>query len=284
MSTETDPVVLALRAALETGESPEIRKALGVHLAGHGRAAEALVEYELVLRLAPGDAEALQGAARAARAAGENAKAAAYALAFDRLQHASMPPTLPPEQDPADKQVPHLRLVASGGELTPDETPRVDFGDVGGMEDVKARLQRSFLVPVRNPDMYRKFGKRIGGGLVLYGPPGCGKTFLARALAGEIGARFFNLGLSDILDMWFGESEKKLHVMMENARRASPSVVFIDEVDAIGQRRSHLKGSAGRTLVNQLLSEMDGFTGSNDGLFFLAATIRPCAVPVASTE
>jgi SpoVK/Ycf46/Vps4 family AAA+-type ATPase len=143
------------------------------------------------------------------------------------------------------------------------------------MDDVKAILERSFLLPLKKPELYAKFNKRVGGGLVLYGPPGCGKTYLARAIAGEIGARFLNIGLSDVLDMWFGESEKKLHELFENARRFAPTVVFFDEVDALGQRRAQLKGAAGRTLVNQLLSELDGFGGKNDGVFVLGATNHP---------
>jgi SpoVK/Ycf46/Vps4 family AAA+-type ATPase len=170
----------------------------------------------------------------------------------------------------------HLRVVASGGEaLVEEDAPKITFADVGGMEDVKAILERSFLLPLKKPELFQKFNKRVGGGLVLYGPPGCGKTFLARAIAGEIGARFVNVGLADVLDMWFGESEKRLHELFENARRTAPTVIFFDEVDALGQRRAQLKGAAGRTLVNQLLSELDGFGGKNEGVFVLGATNHP---------
>jgi SpoVK/Ycf46/Vps4 family AAA+-type ATPase len=140
---------------------------------------------------------------------------------------------------------------------------------------VKAKIERAFLAPLRNPEVYKSFGREIRGGLVLFGPPGCGKTFIARALAGEIGARFFDVGLSDVLDMWFGESEQKLHALFENARRSPPAVLFLDEVDALGHRRSQLKGSAGRTLVNQLLAELDGFGARSTGVFVLGATNHP---------
>ena len=174
---------------------------------------------------------------------------------------------------------PSLRLVTDDDRLL-EQAPPVTFADIGGMDEVKQRLTRSFLLPLRNPELVRRFGKSTGGGLLLYGPPGCGKTFLARAVAGEVGARFLNIGLSDVLDMWLGESERKLHELFENARRHQPTLIFLDEVDALGQRRSNLKG-AGRTLVNQLLSEMDGMAGDNAGVFFLAATNHPWDVDPA---
>ena len=127
------------------------------------------------------------------------------------------------------------------------ERPRVTLDDVGGLEEVKARLDAAFLAPLRNPELRAYYGKSLRGGLLLYGPPGCGKTFLARAVAGELGARFFSLGLNDVLDMWLGESERRLHDAFEAARRAAPCVLFLDELDALGQKRSHLRHSAGAT-------------------------------------
>ena len=284
---QNDPVVLALRAALFANDTVRVRNALGEHLFRSGLPGEALLEFEAGLRLAPTDKEALEGAARSAGAAGQKEKALAYELALgsavvkpvERTAETDTPiPARPDGAEPGVKQQGErgLRLVAEGGELLEEEqVPGISFADVGGMEEAKQRLTRSFLQPMRNPEMYKKFGKRIGGGLVLYGPPGCGKTFLARAVAGEIGARFLNVGLNEVLDMWFGESERKLHELFENARRRQPTVVFFDEVDALGQRRSQLKGNAGRNLVNQLLSELDGFGGRNEGVFFLAATNHP---------
>jgi SpoVK/Ycf46/Vps4 family AAA+-type ATPase len=121
----------------------------------------------------------------------------------------------------------------------------------------------------------------LRGGLLLYGPPGCGKTFLARAVAGELGAAFFSLGLSDVLDMWLGQSERQLHEAFDLARRAAPCVVFLDEIDALGQKRSHLRHSAGRNVVNQLLAELDGAEEDNEGVFVLAATNHPWDVDTA---
>jgi len=89
------------------------------------------------------------------------------------------------------------------------EQPDVTLADVGGMEAVKRRLNSAFLAPLRNPEMMRLYGKTLRGGLLLYGPPGCGKTFIARALAGELGAKFISVGLADVLDMWLGQSERR---------------------------------------------------------------------------
>ena len=95
--------------------------------------------------------------------------------------------------------------------LIEEDRPRVTLADVGGLDEVKARLDAAFLAPLRNPELRAYYGKSLRGGLLLYGPPGCGKTFIARAVAGELGASFFALGLNDVLDMWLGESERKLH-------------------------------------------------------------------------
>ncbi len=161
------------------------------------------------------------------------------------------------------------------------ETSVVRLADVGGLADVKRRLELAFLGPLRNPQLRAMFGKSLRGGLLLYGPPGCGKTFLARAVAGEMGARFLALSIVDVLNMWIGNSEKNLHEIFEAARRNAPCVVFLDEIDALGHKRSQLHSSAMRTLGNQLLAELDGMEGNNDGVFILAATNAPWDVDAA---
>lgn len=159
----------------------------------------------------------------------------------------------------------------------------VTLADVGGLDRVKQQLERSFLAPIRNPEMAATFGKAAGGGLLLWGPPGCGKTFLARATAGEMGANFYAISLADVLDMWIGASERNLAYIFEVARENAPCVLFFDEIDAIGQKRSHLRvaGSTLRGTVNQLLTELDGVGAHNDGVFVLAATNHPWDVDEA---
>jgi ATP-dependent 26S proteasome regulatory subunit len=159
----------------------------------------------------------------------------------------------------------------------------VRLSDVGGMDEVKKRLQSSFLNPMRNPEMQQAFGKSLRGGLLLWGPPGCGKTFLAKAVAGELEANFYSVGLSDVLDMWMGSSERNVTAIFDVARANSPCVLFLDEIDALGQKRTNLRGGGGamRGVVNQLLQEMDGATKANDGVFVLAATNHPWDIDAA---
>jgi AAA+ superfamily predicted ATPase len=161
------------------------------------------------------------------------------------------------------------------------EAPGIRLADVGGMAEVKARLEAAFLAPMRNPELSRLYGKSLKGGLLLYGPPGCGKTFLARAVAGELGARFYGVTLADVLDMYIGQSEHNLREIFDIARRNAPCVLFLDEIDALGQKRSQVRSSAMRGVVNQLLNELDGADRTNDGVFVLAATNHPWDVDAA---
>ncbi len=161
------------------------------------------------------------------------------------------------------------------------EKPDLRFEDVGGMEKIKKEISLKIIQPLKNPDLYKAFGKKAGGGILLYGPPGCGKTYLAKATAGEIDAKFINIGLHDILDMWMGNSEKNLHAVFQQARDNAPCVLFFDEVDALGASRSDLKQSSMRHVINQFLAEMDGVQHSNDGVLILAATNAPWSIDSA---
>jgi SpoVK/Ycf46/Vps4 family AAA+-type ATPase len=155
------------------------------------------------------------------------------------------------------------------------ERPSITFTDVGGMEKVKEEIRLKIIHPLAHPELYKAYGKPIGGGILMFGPPGCGKTYLARATAGEIKAGFIAVGINDVLDMWIGNSERNLHELFEQARSHKPCVLFFDEVDALGASRGDMRHHAGRQLINQFLSEMDGVKTSNEGVLILAATNAP---------
>lgn len=164
---------------------------------------------------------------------------------------------------------------ASDLEIEFEQKPNANFDSVGGMESVKEDIRMKILYPMENKELFEAYGKKAGGGVLLYGPPGCGKTLISRATAGEINAKFMSVGLHQILDMWIGKSEEKLHEIFELARRNAPSVLFFDEVDALAADRKDMRASAGRTLINQFLAEMDSESAENDGVLVLGATNAP---------
>ncbi|GDY20248.1 hypothetical protein LBMAG56_15930 [Verrucomicrobiota bacterium] len=155
------------------------------------------------------------------------------------------------------------------------ERPRITFADVGGMDALKEEIRLKIIYPLTHAEMFKAYGKSVGGGILMYGPPGCGKTHLARATAGEVKASFLAIGIHDVLDMWIGKSERNLHEVFAQARRNAPCVLFFDEVDALGASRTDMKTSAGRHLINQFLSELDGVKSANDGVLILGATNAP---------
>ncbi len=182
--------------------------------------------------------------------------------------------------DPEDEVVDgRIRQIAAGSEsaspIDKIERPKITFEDVGGMDSVKEQIRVKIIYPITHADMFAAYGKKVGGGILLYGPPGCGKTFIARATAGEVKAHFLSIGINDVLDMWMGNSERNLHEVFQQARRHRPCVLFFDEVDALGASRSDMRQSAGRHLVNQFLAEMDGVQSDNEGLLILGATNAP---------
>ena len=160
------------------------------------------------------------------------------------------------------------------------ERPSVGFADVGGMSAVKEEIRMKIIYPLQNAELFRQYGKKTGGGVLLYGPPGCGKTLLSRATAGEIKATFLSIGIHQVLDMWLGNSEKNLHKIFELARQNTPAILFFDEVDALASDRATMKQSAGRNVINQFLAEMDG-NDNNEGILILGATNAPWQVDPA---
>ena len=277
-----DPNLLAALTAAVQAQPDAVP--LRLHLAGllleSGAEVQALGHFEQVLNRDPENLDALLGATKAAEALGNARESVEFRSRLNAARHTE-PVAHGAVGDDEDSDDVAAPATGSKG-WWEVEVSKVTMADVGGMENVKRRLEVSFLGPMRNPDLRAAYGKSLRGGLLLFGPPGCGKTYIARALAGELDAKFISVGLADILDMWLGESEKRVHELFRAAREQAPCVVFLDEVDALGQKRTHLTHHAAqRGVVNQLLSELDGAGGGNEGVYVLAATNHPWDVDSA---
>jgi SpoVK/Ycf46/Vps4 family AAA+-type ATPase len=160
--------------------------------------------------------------------------------------------------------------------------PEMNFKDVAGMDKMKEEIREAVIYPMAKPELARKYGKLGGGGIIMYGPPGCGKTYIVKAAAGECEAAFINAKLSDLLDMYVGNTEKNIHKVFETARKNTPCILFFDEIDAIGGRRDQQEGAQYmRMAVNQMLYEMDGVEANNQNVLVIAATNAPWDVDPA---
>jgi transitional endoplasmic reticulum ATPase len=252
-----------------------------------GRLSHALAITESLIARQKNNAEALLLHARILNMQGDSAAAiSAYRDAIDQTPELADKAfeSLIGYSTYSSSESEEQRPIRMGWEATEDveqefsaefERPSIKFADVGGMNSVKEDIRVKIIYPLQHADMYAAYGKKIGGGILMYGPPGCGKTLLARATAGEVNSTFISVGISDVLDMWIGSSEKNLHGLFEQARRHKPCVLFFDEVDALGASRADMRKTGGRHLINQFLSELDGVSADNDGLLFLAATNAP---------
>merc|ERR1712088_285989 len=157
------------------------------------------------------------------------------------------------------------------------EVPNIKWDDIGGLEETKRSLQEMILYPIDHPEKFEKFGMQPSRGVLFYGPPGCGETLLAKAIASECAANFISIKGPELLTMWFGESEANVRDVFDKARNASPCIVFFDELDAIARARGGSSGDAGGAgdrVMNQLLTEMDGINPAKQ-IFFIGATNRP---------
>ena len=254
-----DPELLSgLRAAVEAvPDNLALRLHVATLLLQAGRPAESLEHSSAVLALVPGHREATKLVERATTA----------------LPDSPFPAPAPFSAAPPDPQ--HRGATLDQWVLGEVEEPRMTLADVGGMPAIKRWLSTAFLSPLRDPQMRRLFGRSLRGGLLMYGPPGCGKTFLARAVAGELEAGFLRIDLGHVVDMWLGYSRRSIPEIFETARTSAPCLLYLDQLDAIGPRRAGRRHSIGRGVVDQLVAELYSASEEHEGVFVIAATEHP---------
>ena len=253
-----------------------------------GNISEAVVRTEALVKAKPSFAEAWILLARLALAEGDQTLAAEYyqnALGLNpnmrnpvldrdiRIESPTTPADVPVAE--SDARESSVELDGDASEFADLERPEVSFASVGGMEEIKEEIRMKIIYPLKNRALFKAYGKKLGGGVLLYGPPGCGKTLISKATAGEIQANFISVGIHQILDFYIGNSEKNLHQLFQLARDNPPAILFFDEVDALAADRKDFRESAIRTVINQFLAEMDGNIGSNEGILILGATNAP---------
>jgi transitional endoplasmic reticulum ATPase len=255
MTTFTDPILTALAQAFEANQNDErIKKLFALELFARGEIRHA---YPLLLDIAEEDED----------------------LTLHRAIHQ------------IEDQLPELKKVSLGFGTAPsastvlqqlDERKRagITFADIAGMEQVKEAIRTDILYPLKNPEMAKLYNMKVGGGILMYGPPGCGKTYIAKATAGEIDAEFISVSIHEVISGFMGAGEQLLHYWFEEARKKAPCVLFFDEIDAIASSRSNTSGVY-RTMVNQFLTEMDGVTGNNKNVLVVGATNLPWEVDSA---
>lgn len=273
-----DEAIEQLKVIVQQTEDPEYKRHLGTAYYRHGDYALAKETLMQVLAVLP-SADVYLVLSKSCFALGQYQQAGDYYQeALDR--DSSLAESTYEEQLAAKGVKQRMKVAAEEDEpflVQEDvvERPKVNFADVGGLDELKEQIKINIIYPFQQPELFRSFGKKIGGGILLYGPPGCGKTFIARATAGECKARFINIAINDILDMYIGNSEKNLHQIFELARRHRPAIIFIDELDALGGSRQQMRFHHNRMLTNQLLNELDGAESDNSEILVLGATNSP---------
>jgi SpoVK/Ycf46/Vps4 family AAA+-type ATPase len=255
-----DPELLAgLRAAVEAvPDNLALRLHVATLLLEAGRPAESLEHSSAVLALVPGQRQAVELTERATAA----------------LPDTPFPVPTPLRTAPPPEPQ-HRGASVDQWVLGEVEEPRTTLADVGGMSAIKRWLTTAFVSSLRDPQMRRLFGRSLRGGLLMYGPPGCGKTFLARALAGELEASFLRIDLAHVVDMWLGYSRRSIHEIFETSRASAPCLLYLDQLDAIGPRRAGRRHSIGRGVVDQLVAELYSASEEHEGVFVVAATEHP---------
>ncbi len=256
-------------------------------LLGSGEAEAALAQYELLCQQQTQEAAPQVGAAQALLKIGRRSDALSRYVQARNLAGFEPDDGLEQlSQQARTSAPPQLRVVsiAEPANVVSIQNPpeeRVRFSSIVGMDELKQTIRLKIIEPFLNPGLFQRFRKQAGGGILLYGPPGCGKTMIARAVANECNAEFMSVGISDVLNMWIGESERNLASLFDKARAQAPCVLFFDEIDALAYSRSKAHSEHTRTVVNEFLAQLDGMGKDNRGVLILAATNMPWDVDPA---
>jgi SpoVK/Ycf46/Vps4 family AAA+-type ATPase len=263
----------------------QVRAKYAATLLDEADAESALAQYELLTQQQPQHAPWHVGAARALASLDRAADAVSRyskARTLDAFEADQQLETLASKARRTSAST--LQLVTDNKNVVPIQRvpeERVRFSSIVGMEDLKKTIRIKIIEPFLNPGLFQRFRKQAGGGILLYGPPGCGKTMIARAVANECNAQFLSVGIADVLNMWIGESERNLASIFDKARAQSPCVLFFDELDALAYSRSKAHSEHTRTVVNEFLAQLDGVGKDNKSLLVLAATNMPWDVDPA---
>lgn len=180
------------------------------------------------------------------------------------------------------QEIPIEKKNSSPSQLSINDAkkPKISFKDVGGLEQLKEAIANKIIRPLKHPFIYQHYGKKIGGGILLYGPPGCGKSLIAEATAGEANVAFFHVKSSDLKGKYVGETEKNIANLFTEARKWQPSIIFFDEFESLGAERT-TAGEYQKSAVAQLLTEMNGVGTKNDQILLIAATNEPWSIDLA---
>jgi AAA+ superfamily predicted ATPase len=275
------------RALLSDPFNNPLRGRYAALLLEQAESAAALAQYEILIRQSPDEAPPHIGAARALLALGRASEAARHYADARPLKGFSPHADLERHVATTARAHPPKLSVFDGGrsdnviELVVAVPGRTRFDDIAGLDDLKRTIRLQIIEPFLRPGLFAKFKKRAGGGVLLYGPPGCGKTMIARAVATECKAEFVSVGISDVLNLYIGESERNLAAIFAKARHHRPCVLFFDEIDALGFARSKAHSEHTRQIVNEFLAQLDGFGSDNHEVLILAATNMPWDVDSA---
>ena len=279
-----DKLQLLEKALLQTPFDNEMRMEYAYLLETNNQYEEAAQQYKLCESATPESAKPIIGYARCLSKQDKNEEALECYIRAKRFNDFEADEILENLAANSISSAP-ISLVSDKVENVIEfqrpQKSNVTFESIVGMDQLKKTLRLKIIEPFHNQKLFSKFKKKAGGGVLLYGPPGCGKTLIARAIATECHASFMSIGISDILNMWIGESERNLASVFEEARANKPCVMFFDELDALAYSRSKSTASHSRTIVNEFLAQLDGFDYDNERILVLAATNMPWDVDPA---